>query len=55
MSYENDFPKPQIKQKNTWIGVALVGFGVYQCFFVDLTTGVASIVAGIGLIFSLGN
>jgi hypothetical protein len=47
--------KPNIKQKNTWLGVALVGFGIYQIVTGNLTEGVASVTAGLGLVVSVGS
>lgn len=53
---ETEVPlKPGLQQKNTWLGVALLGFGIYNIITGTIPDGITSITAGIGLIFSIGN
>jgi hypothetical protein len=47
--------KPSIQQKNTWLGVATLGFGVYTIIVGNITEGIALITSGLGLIFSFGS
>jgi hypothetical protein len=44
--------KPGLKQKTTWLGVALLGWGVYNLIFGDQAEAVVSIGAGLSSIFS---
>jgi hypothetical protein len=47
--------KPQIKQKTTWTGIALFGWGIYSLIFGNTTEAVTAITAGLGLIFGSDN
>lgn len=48
-------PKPGIQQKNTWLGLALLGFGIWNIITGNVTDGITSVTAGIGLVFSIGS
>ncbi len=52
----NDYivSKPQIRQKNTWLGLGSFGFGVYSLISGDFQTGITGVISGLGLIFSHG-
>lgn len=53
--FDSDQPKPGIKQKNTWLGIATAGFGIYQIVTGNIEQGIGLITAGLGLIFSFGS
>lgn len=44
--------KPGIKQKTTWLGVGLLGWGIYNLIFGDQAEAIISIGAGLSSIFS---
>lgn len=46
--------KPQIKQKNTWLGLGTFGFGIYSLISGDIDTGITGVISGLGIIFSHG-
>lgn len=56
VKFMNDYivSKPQIKQKNTWLGLGSFGFGLYSLISGDLQTGITGVISGLGLIFSHG-
>lgn len=54
MQLDPIYAKPQIKQKNTWLGLGTFGFGIYSLFTGQIETGITGIIAGLGLFFSHG-